>query len=74
MKHKKKSTEKVGFETFVSIAFSFVFGIGLFVFFPHALTAFIEKWTGAKWDLQSCQFHAIDGTIKAFIFLTVYLA
>jgi uncharacterized protein YqhQ len=65
----KKSSEKVGFATFVSIAFSFVFGIGLFVFLPHALTALLEKWSGAKWDLQSFQFHAIDGTIKAFIFL-----
>lgn len=66
----KKSKEKVGFETFISIAFSFVFGIGLFVFLPHALTALIEKYSGAKWDLQSFEFHAIDGTIKAFIFLT----
>ena len=66
---KRKSSEKVGVATFISIAFSFVFGIGLFVFLPHALTALIEKWTGAKWDLQSYQFHAIDGTIKAFIFL-----
>lgn len=66
----KKSKEKVGFETFISIAFSFAFGIGLFVFLPHALTALIEKYSGAKWDLQSFQFHAIDGTIKAFIFLT----
>jgi len=66
---KKKSTEKVGFATFISIVFSFVFGIGLFVFLPHALTALLEKWSGAKWDLQSFQFHAIDGTIKAFIFL-----
>lgn len=70
----KKSKEKVGFETFISIAFSFAFGIGLFVFLPHALTALIEKYSGAKWDLQSFQFHAIDGTIKAFIFLTyIYL-
>jgi uncharacterized protein YqhQ len=66
----KKSKEKVGFETFVSIAFSFAFGIGLFVFLPHALTALIEKFSGAKWDLQSWQFHAIDGSIKACIFLT----
>lgn len=65
----KKSKEKVGWETFVSIAFSFVFGIGLFVFLPHALTALIEKFSGAQWDLQSWQFHAIDGTIKACIFL-----
>jgi uncharacterized protein YqhQ len=66
---KKKSSEEVGIATFLSIGFSFVFGIGLFVFLPHALTALIEKWSGAKWDLQSFQFHAIDGTIKAFIFL-----
>ncbi len=65
----KKDKEKVSLSTFLSIAFSFVFGIGLFVFLPHALTALIEKFTGAKWDLQSFQFHAIDGTIKAFIFL-----
>lgn len=65
----KKSKEKVGFETFLSIAFSFAFGIGLFVFLPHFLTALIETYTGAKWDLQSFQFHAIDGSIKAIIFL-----
>ncbi|MGZ3808060.1 MAG: DUF1385 domain-containing protein [Bacteriovorax sp.] len=71
---KKKSKERVGLETFISIAFSFAFGIGLFVFLPHALTALIEKFSGAKWDLQSWQFHAIDGTIKAFIFLSyIYL-
>jgi uncharacterized protein YqhQ len=66
----KKSKEKVSFETYLSIGASFAFGIGLFVFVPHALTAVIEKYTGAAWDLQSWQFHAIDGTIKAFIFLT----
>ena len=66
----KKSKEKVSLETFLSIAVSFLFGIGLFVFVPHALTAVIEKYSGATWDLQSWQFHAIDGTIKACIFLT----
>jgi uncharacterized protein YqhQ len=65
----QKAKEKVSLATFFSIAMSFVFGIGLFVFLPHALTALIEKLSGAKWDLQSFQFHAIDGTIKAFIFL-----
>lgn len=65
----KKSKEKVSLETFLTIATSFAFGIGLFVFLPHALTALIEKFSGAQWDLQSWQFHAIDGTIKAFIFL-----
>lgn len=66
----KKEKEKVSITTFLSIATSFLFGIGMFVFLPHALTALIEKLSGAKWDLQSFQFHAIDGTIKAFIFLT----
>lgn len=70
----KKSKEKVSLETFLSIAVSFLFGIGLFVFLPHALTAVIEKMTGAVWTLQSWQFHAIDGTIKALLFLAyVYL-
>ena len=70
----KKSKEKVGLATVMSIAFSFAFGIGLFVFLPHALTAVIEKLSGAKWDLQSWQFHAIDGSIKACIFLVyIYL-
>lgn len=70
----KKSKEKVSLETFLSIGVSFLFGIGLFVFLPHALTALIEKYSGAVWDLQSWQFHAIDGSIKACIFLLyIYL-
>lgn len=66
----KKSKEKVSFETFLSIGVSFLFGIGLFVFVPHVLTAFIQNYSGATWDLQSWQWHAIDGSINAFIFLT----
>lgn len=66
----KKSKEKVSWETFLSIGASFLFGIGLFVFVPHVLTAFIQKYSGASWDLQSWQWHAIDGSINAFIFLT----
>jgi uncharacterized protein YqhQ len=65
----KKSKEKVSFETFLSIGASFLFGIGLFVFVPHVLTAFIQDYSGATWDLQSWQWHAIDGSINAFIFL-----
>lgn len=65
----QKAKEKVSWETYLSIGVSFLFGIGLFVFLPHALTALIEKWTGSSWDLNSLQFHAVDGTIKAFIFL-----
>lgn len=69
----KKSKEKVSLETFLSIAVSFIFGIGLFVFVPHVLTAFIQNYSGAAWDLQSWQWHAIDGTINACIFL-VYIS
>ena len=65
----KAKKEKVGFATFLSIAFSFIFGMGLFVFLPHALTAYLENTVGANWGLQSFQFHAVDGTIKACIFL-----
>ena len=56
--------------TFLSIAFSFVLGIGLFVFLPHALTALIEKQAGQDWGLNSMAFHAVDGVIKAFIFIS----
>lgn len=66
----KKAKEKVSWETYLSIGASFIFGIGLFVFVPHVLTAFIQKYSGAAWDLQSWQWHAIDGTINACIFLT----
>jgi uncharacterized protein YqhQ len=66
---KMKSQEKVGFATFVSIFLSFLFGIALFVMLPHGLTALLENTVGAKWGLDSFEFHAVDGIIKAFIFL-----
>lgn len=66
---KQKAKEKVGFMTFVSIAASFVFGLGLFVFLPHGLTALLENTLGATWGLQSFEFHLVDGFIKACIFV-----
>lgn len=64
----------VNLATFLSIAVSFVFGIGLFVLLPHGLTALIEKLSHSTWDLNSLSFHAVDGAIKAFIFiLYIYL-
>jgi uncharacterized protein YqhQ len=66
---KKKSSETIGIGTFLSILASFAFGIGLFVFVPHILTAWLEKIIGASWGLQSFAFHAIDGVIKACMFL-----
>jgi uncharacterized protein YqhQ len=71
---KKAKQEKVNWSTFISIAASFVFGILLFVMLPHGLTALLEKTVGATWGLQSFQFHAVDGSIKACIFLLyIYL-
>ena len=65
----KKKKEKVGIATFFSIFMAFLFGILLFVFLPHGLTAILEKSIGASWGLQSFTFHAVDGVIKALIFL-----
>ena len=71
---KKQKAEKVSISTFLSILFAFFFGIGLFVFLPHAITALLEKFSGANWGLQSFTFHFIDGVIKASIFVSyVYL-
>ncbi len=71
---KQKKSESIGFATFFSILASFVLGILLFVFLPHAMTALMEHFAGASWGLDSFEFHAIDGLIKASIFvLYVYL-
>ena len=70
----KKASEKIDFSTFLSIGLSFIFGIGLFVMLPHFLTAFIESNFEKVWGLDSFMFHAVDGAIKATIFiLYVYL-
>jgi uncharacterized protein YqhQ len=65
----KKKKEKVDWATFFTIATSFAFGIGLFVFLPHALTAGIAQVFNLNWDLDSFSFHFVDGVIKAFIFI-----
>lgn len=65
----KRKNETVSYATFFSIFISFLFGIGLFVLTPHYLTAWLEETLGASWGLQSFKFHALDGTIKATIFL-----
>ena len=65
----KKASEKIDFSTFLSIGLSFIFGIGLFVMLPHFLTAYIESNLGKVWGLDSVMFHAVDGAIKATIFI-----
>lgn len=73
-KIKKKQNEKVDWTTFLTMLVSFAMGIALFVFLPHALSFGVGKLFGQSWDLNSFAFHAVDGTIKACIFiLYIYL-
>jgi len=66
----QKKKEKIDITTFLTIAFSMLFGLGLFVFAPHALTTLIANLMGVVWDLESFTFHAVDGVIKAIMFIT----
>ena len=65
----KKKKEKIDWATFFTIATSFAFGIGLFVFVPHAATAGLDKIFQLNWDLDGFAFHFVDGVIKACVFI-----
>jgi uncharacterized protein YqhQ len=65
----KKKKEKIDWATFLTIATSFAFGMGLFVFVPHAATEGLNQLFDLKWNLDGFMFHFIDGTIKACIFI-----
>jgi uncharacterized protein YqhQ len=65
----KKKAEKVDLATFLTMALSMAFGIGLFVFLPHALTALLSEGLKLDWGLDSFFFHFVDGLIKAAIFI-----
>jgi uncharacterized protein YqhQ len=65
----QKKKEKVDLATFMTMAVSFAFGIGLFVFVPHAVAFFIGDILGQNWTLDSFAFHAVDGAVKAVIFV-----
>lgn len=65
----KKKKEKIDWATFFTIATSFAFGMGLFVFVPHAATAGIANLFELSWDLDGFAFHFVDGIIKACIFI-----
>jgi len=65
----KKKKEKIDWATFFTIATSFVFGMGLFVFVPHAITVGLDRLFVMNWDLDGFEFHFVDGIIKAFIFV-----
>ncbi len=69
-----KKKEEVNFSTFLTIGSSFAFGIALFVFLPHSLTAYISDTFELSWGLDSFEFHFVDGLIKGIIFVKyIYL-
>lgn len=65
----KKKSEKIDWATYFTIFTSLIFGMGLFVFVPHAATEGINQVFSLNWDLDGFMFHFIDGIIKACIFV-----
>lgn len=66
----QKKKEKVDIGTFLTMAVSFGFGIGLFVFVPHMVAFGIGDLFGLNWTLDSFAFHAVDGLVKAILFVS----
>lgn len=66
----QKKKEKVDLATFLTMAVSFSFGIGLFVFLPHTVAVWVGDLLGQNWTLDSFAFHAVDGVVKAAIFIS----
>jgi uncharacterized protein YqhQ len=66
----QKKKEKVDIMTFLTMAVSFGFGIGLFVFLPHMVAFGLGDLLGQNWTLDSFAFHAVDGAVKAVIFVS----
>jgi uncharacterized protein YqhQ len=66
----QKKKEKVDILTFLTMAVSFGFGIALFVFLPHMIAFGIGDLLGQNWTLDSFLFHAVDGVVKATIFIS----
>ena len=66
----QKKKEKVDWATYLTMAISFAFGIGLFVFVPHWAAFGIGSFLGYDWTLDSFAFHAVDGVVKALIFVS----
>lgn len=57
----------------LTIAFSILLAIGLFVALPQGLTAGLGKLIGAELELTDVAFHAVTGAFKLFIFLLYLL-
>jgi uncharacterized protein YqhQ len=66
---KQKSKEKIDWQTFLTIAVSFTFAMGLFVFLPHAITEGANRLFDLSWNLDGFAFHFVDGIVKACIFV-----
>jgi uncharacterized protein YqhQ len=66
----KKKSEKIDWATFFTILTSMAFGMGLFVFVPHAATEGINQLFTLNWNLDGFMFHFIDGIIKACVFVS----
>jgi len=69
LEKKLKKSEKIDVMTFLTIVASFLLGIGLFIFLPHFLTWLFSVLFNQKWNLDGVAFHAVDGVIKACIFV-----
>ena len=66
----QKKTESIDWATFLTIVTSFTFGMGLFVFVPHAATEGLNQWFTLGWNLDGFFFHFVDGLIKACVFVS----
>jgi uncharacterized protein YqhQ len=66
----QKKTESIDWATFLTIITSFAFGMGLFVFVPHAATEGLNQWLTLGWNLDGFFFHFVDGIIKACVFVS----
>lgn len=56
-----------------TLAFSLVFGLGLFVGLPHLMTWGLGQLAGKPLDTTQFAFHAIDGALRLAIFI-LYIA
>lgn len=65
----KKDSEKIDWATFFTILTSLTFGMGLFVFVPHAATEGLNLWLDLGWKLNGFWFHFVDGLVKACVFV-----
>ncbi len=65
----KDQEELSGFAIAGTMALSLALALGLFVVFPHVLSAFLLKQLGDASGVSSFWFHAIDGIIKMALFL-----